>query len=281
MTVHASIALLAAESAISEGGTPETLPGALKEMPTYAIARDAFLLSLPSGLRFHYRQGRGVTVSRPKGVSPLEVSLFLNGSVYGAIAWINGFVPLHASGVVHGGTVHAFTGPSGAGKSTLAAALSAHGLPLIADDVLVLDLSDPDAVACLPGHKQLKLWRDAVTLTGMVPGERVREDLDKFYIAPVAGFHAAPMPLAQLFFLEEQARSGPIFAPVTGSERMTLLRAAFYRPHFCAAIVDRRDLFGPLARIAAQTRLIRFDRPRRKEVFAEGVEAMAATVRAA
>ncbi len=278
---HRSIALLTAESATREGATPDTLPNALKEMPTYAIARDAFLLKLPSGLNFHYEQGKGVTVSRPDSVSDMEVALFLNGSVYGAIAWINGLIPLHASGVVHDGRVHAFTGHSGAGKSTLAAALGARGLPLLADDVLVLDMADSQDIICLPGHKQLKLWGDAVKMTGHEAGAQVREDLDKFYIAPAAGFHGEPLPLSHLYFLNDRAKADAAFSPVTGTERFTLARAAFYRPHFCAAIADNRDLFGTLSRLAQQVSIARFDRPRRKEVFDDGVDVMAAVIRAA
>lgn len=146
MTAHQSIALLAAESAIRDGAVPETLPDPLRETPTYVLTRDAFILRLPSGLKFLYRKGQAVVVERPDTVSEMDVTAFLNGSVYGAIVWLNGMVPLHASGVVHNGRVHAFTGHSGAGKSTLASALAAHDMPLMADDVLVLDMSDPSAV---------------------------------------------------------------------------------------------------------------------------------------
>lgn len=279
MNVHQSIALLAAESAAREGPTPQTLPGALREVPTFAIARDAFLLRLPSGLTFHYRQGDGVTWSRPDSVSDLEISLFLNGSVYGAIAWINGFVPLHASGVVFDGKVHAFTGHSGAGKSTLAAALSDNGLPLLADDVLVLDLTDPEALMCLPGHKQLKLWGDALGLTGLRAEHRVRDNLEKFYATPSGGFHSEPLPLARLFLLGNNSRSAPVFSPVSGASRLSLLRTALYRPRFCAALIEGPGLFALLSRIAAAITMTRFDRPHRKELFAEGVSAMAATIR--
>lgn len=279
MPQPASLALLAAESTVREGDVPKTIPGTLKEMPTFAIARDAFLLRLPSGLRFHYRQGNGVTYARPDHVTDPEVSLFLNGSVYGAIAWINGLVPLHASAVVHDGRAHAFSAHSGAGKSTLAAALGARGFPLLADDVLVLDLSDPGQVMCLPGHKQLKLWHDAVALTGAAPGAQVRPDLDKYYTAPPGGHHPAPVPLSDLYFLEDNAKSGCNVAPVSGTASFTLARTAFYRPHFCAAVTDSRDLFAILSRIATQVRIARFDRPRRKELFEEGVSAMVGAIR--
>lgn len=270
---------LAAESALSEGDTPQTLQGALKQAPTYAIARDAFLLKLPSGLAFHYQQGKGVTVSRPPHVTDAEVALFFNGSVYGAIAWINGFVPLHASAIVHDGRVHAFTGHSGAGKSTLVAALGGAGFTHFCDDVLVLDMRDPNAILCLPGHKKMKLWRDALALTGHERGEQVRGDLDKYFVAPTGETAATPLPLTHLYFLEEATRSGPKLTPFSGIDRFTRGQAAFYRPHFCAAISENQDLFPILSRIGSTVKMAKFDRAKRKEEFAAGIAFMANAIR--
>jgi hypothetical protein len=273
------IRLLAAECETREGAIPAAIPGALRETHTFAISRDAFLLRLPNGLKFHYEKGKGVTVSRPLDMADPEVTLFLNGSVYGAIAWINGLVPLHASAVAHDGRVYAFTGHSGEGKSTLAAALGGKGLPLFADDVLVLDLSAPAEITCLPGHKQLKLWGDAIDLTGLVAGEQVRPGITKFYSDPKAGAAAEALPLGTLFFLESAARSEPRIEAISGIERFSLAREAFYRPQFCSVITENRVLFGIFSRLATQIAMKRFDRPRRKELFAAGVGLVAETIK--
>lgn len=280
MTALKSMALLAAESAIREGAVPDTLPDPLRETPTYVLTRDAFLLRLPSGLKFHYRKGDGVVVERPATVSEMDITAFLNGSVYGAIVWLNGLVPLHASGVVHKGRVHAFTGHSGAGKSTLASALAGHDMPLMSDDVLVLDLSDPAAVICLPGHKQVKLWPDAVELTDAGVIGRVRRDVEKLYVTPAAGYYPEPLPLAELFFLDATSKTDVEFNPVTGAMRFTLAQAAFFRPLFCNILGGGGALFQVLSRISSQVAIARFDRPRNKTLFADGVAAMAAHIRA-
>jgi hypothetical protein len=269
------IDLLATESALHEGATPQTLPDALKHAPTYAIARDAFLLKLPSGLAFHYQRGKGVTVSRPSQVTDAEVALFFNGSVYGAIAWLNGYVPLHASAIVHDGEVHAFTGHSGAGKSTLIAALGSKGFTHFSDDVLVLDFRNPGQIMCQPGHKQMKLWHDALALTGHERGEQVRGDLDKYFVDPAGEMASEPMPLTHLYFLEESTRSGPKLTPLMGIDRFTHGRAAFYRPHFCAALSENEDLFGILARIGGNVAMAKFNRTKRKEEFSAGIDFIA------
>ncbi len=275
----ASAALLSQESEIREGSPPDRLPGAIQRRPTYEISADSFLLRVPNGLVLHYRKGEGVTASRPADVAASDIPLFLKGSVYGAIAWINGFIPLHASAVVHDGAVHALSAPSGYGKSTLAAALGARGLTLFADDVLVLDLSDPSRIICLPGHKQLKLWDDAIALTGTERGEAVRKNLRKYYAASPYAAAGNPLPLGQITFLRSQARHPEPPVAMKGADRLGFLLSAFYRRHFCAAIIDHRSTFSALARIGASVPMSVFDRPFDKTVFEQGVDLMTRAIR--
>lgn len=69
---------------------------------------------------------------------------------------IRGVHLLHASAIVAGGAVVAFTGPSGAGKSTLAAAAArSKRWRRVADDILPVRLAE--ASRALPAFPQLKL----------------------------------------------------------------------------------------------------------------------------
>jgi hypothetical protein len=278
MSATDAMSLLAREARVREGPVPPSLAGTLSEAATYAIARDAFLLRLPNGLSYHYERGKGVAVSRPEAVSEDEVALFLNGSVYGAIAWINGFVPLHAASVVYGVGVHAFSGPSQIGKSTLAARLGTRGLPLFCDDVLVLDLGNPDIIMCVPGHRQSKLWNDALFLTGAEAGQRVRQSMDKYYAAPPGGVWGTPLPLHRLNILEFRAREQARFHALKGAERFARVSSSFYRPHFGAALLDKRALFDIVDRISRQVRLSLFDRPKDKAMFEDGVSLVAEAI---
>jgi hypothetical protein len=279
MTIAAGMARLQAETGLCEGGVPASLPGALTMTPTYEISPDAFLLRLPTGLAFHYRRGAGTVYARPVGMADGEVRLFFDGSVYGAIAWLNGLVPLHASAISHDGGVYAFTGISGEGKSTLVAALAERGLSICSDDVLVLDLSDPDAVMAVPGHKRLKLWADALTLTGRRPDEAVRPGLDKFYVADRLPFDAAPLPIRRLYVLESVVNADPGIAPITGADRFTALRSAYYRPQFCSAIAEQAGYFATAARLSAAIAMSRFNRSRMTADFATGISMIEADIR--
>jgi len=253
--------MLQQETRVTYGTAPRTLLGEPLAEMAWHMQGDCFLLRATGEHYFFYRKGEGVTVERGPGADVSEESLWLNGSVYAAIASMNGLLPIHASAVAHNGRVFAFTGPAGAGKSTLVAALSGRGLPMFCDDTLVLDLSDPDTITCLPGHKRLKLKPDAVALTGATPQEAVSKTVDKVYALPAGGDVGTARPLGELIFLEEGP--DPAITPITGSQRLVRLQDDHQTTHLFAGArqFDRAAQFAHLSRLARQIAMARFVRP--------------------
>jgi len=236
---------------------------------------DSFLLHTAEGLRYFYRKGDGITISREPSADASAEQLWLHGSVYSAVASINGLLPIHASAVAFDGKVFAFTGPSGSGKSTLIAALGQRGLPMFCDDTLILDLSDPHAIVCLPGHKRLKLTPDALELTGAQRAEKVGADIDKYYARPIAGDVTTSLPLARLLFLE---RGNDLsIERLTGSERFVRTQDEHYTTELFAIArnFDRASNFAHRVRLAQQIEMCRFVRPWERDQFDRSV-AMAA-----
>jgi hypothetical protein len=275
----AAIALLEREAALRPGEVPAQLGGREVLPGRYRIAPGEFLLRTDTGLGFHYRRGAGVTLAQTRDAAPGEIELWHHGSVYAAVAAINGLMPLHASAVAHDGRVFAFSGPSGAGKSTMAAGLGRLGLPLFCDDTLLLEISDPYEVWCLPGHKRLKLTEEALTLTGATGRETVGAMIDKRYAEPPRGTIAEPLPLAELIYLED----GPdcAFRPILGGERIARLNDDHYTAEFYA-IAQTLDLparFARFAQLAPQIAMTAFVRPFDAARFDASVSAAAARLR--
>ncbi|HKX91510.1 MAG TPA: hypothetical protein VJM15_03695 [Sphingomicrobium sp.] len=262
---------MARETRVTFGPVPHTLLGEPLGEMSWQMLGDQFVMRGEGDHYFHYRKGHGITTERGEQFDLSEESLWLNGSVYAAIASLNGFLPIHASAVAHNDQVFAFTGPAGAGKSTVVAALGKRGLPMFCDDTLVLDLSDPDQIHCLPGHKRLKLRPDAVELTGATPQEKVSKTVDKHYALPAAGDVRAVLPLGQLLFLENGSRLA--IEPLTGSERFVMLQDDHQTAHLFAGArrFDRKAQFEHLARLARQIEMARFVRPYDVARFDEGV----------
>lgn len=276
---HPGPALLAAEASVHYGPVPRALGGHPMPPGSMLLMGDAFLLRTRSGYGYFYRKGEAVLVERDPGADPVEEGLWLNGSVYAAIAAINGFLPFHASAVAWQGQVYAFSGLSGAGKSTLVAALGQHGLPLFCDDTLVLDVSDPHNVLCLPGHKRLKLSAEALALTAAQSQEKVAPTIEKFYAMPAAGTVNAVLPLARMSFLE----AGDVieFAPITGAQRLARLNDDHYTAELYAwaqsdGLAAR---FARSARVAGQISMQRLTRPFDPACFAEVTAAVAQQIK--
>lgn len=264
--------LLAAETRWKLGAVPRELDGISVAPGLRLIAGGRFLLRCESGLGYFYEPGRGITIERPDGAELEEEELWLKGSVYAGVASLNGFLPIHASAVAHGGQVIAFTGPTGAGKSTLAAGLGQRALPLFCDDTLLIDLSDPRHLVCMPGHKRLKLLDDALALTGAAAAGPVGADTGKMYARSAAGDVAAALPLGALVFLEEGPR--PALIEVTGAERFARLEDDHYTQAIFleATRPSRAALFALRARLAQSIKMARLVRPRSSTGFAASLD---------
>lgn len=266
------MALMQQETRRHYGPVPRELGGCQVEPGFRMFADGCFLMRCESGYGYLYTPGAGITIERPDDADPDEEYLWLNGSVYAAIASLNGLYPVHASAVAHDGHVIAFTGPGGAGKSTLVAALGQRGLPMFCDDTLLLDLSDPSRLMALPGHKRLKLTAHGLSLTGTCAEQPVGADTGKSYVRPPAGDLREPLPLAWLVFLEE----GPQvqWEPICGAERFKRLDDDHHTRglYLDAQRLSRTQLFSLQGRIASQVRMARLIRPRWESEFSASVD---------
>ncbi len=264
---------------LRRGRVPADLDDATHRTVTFAISKSAFLLRIPNGLSYYYRKGEGVVFDAPDDVGEAEVRLFADGSVYGAVAWLNGLVPLHASAIATDSGVWAFSAPSGEGKSTLASALGRRGWPVFSDDVLVVDRDRPDGLIALPGHRRVKLWRDAVALTGVKPGEAVRNGLKKYYAEDGLEFADAAMPLRRLVILSSVSNEPPGVRPLEGFERFGPIQAALYRSQFLTGFSDPGRYFEITSHLAARLPVIRFNRRRDRGAFDDQLAAIEQVIR--
>lgn len=271
---------------IEAGPVPESLGDAATKRASYEVEPGRLLLRVPNGLVFCVEGGTTVTYQRPDSVTDREVLLFLLGSAWGALCYQRNLLPLHASGIIHHGDVYAFTGESGAGKSTLCAALSHRGHPFFADDVLVIDPASLDtAPVCYAGQKDLKLWADALALTGAEKKTAVRdkEGFEKFYADPDAYADTTKGNLRELYLLtslNEKLDNDPISVqPIKGVLSARKMWDAVYRRAFANDIVGQKTLFEWLALLVQHVDVYRFDRPMNRAQFDAGADFMSDRIR--
>ena len=189
-------------------------------------------------------------------------------------------LPLHASGIVcNDGGIHAFSGDSGAGKSTLTTALSKRGHAFFSDDVLIIDPENMGAKnSCYAGQKDLKLWKDALELTGASGGELISDDksYNKFYANPAQYSDLTVGTLKSLYILSQSDISldRPAFTieALNGGQALKALTYAVYLQYLGELIVGRKTIFEWMVRLAENTKIYKFERPFEKKSFDKSVE---------
>jgi len=261
--------LLRTAMKVQKGEMPELSGDILFDQDGMLLTSDAFIFSTPRGVVFHYRRGGAVTFEFNEGASKEEFELFLWGTVYGAVAWLNGLVPLHASAVVMNGQCIGFAAQSGGGKSTVAAALTVQGHALVCDDTLVLAPSKGGMMA-IPDGKPMKLWADMIerldlgasTPIAAVPGK---------HFAQVSNRTSNAQKLDHLVFLEEGSKLE--IERVRGSAKLNLLSVALYREELHLALHDHDFHAKMMLGMADSLEIWRLHRPMNRETFEADMEA--------
>src|SRR5215217_4148981 len=134
-----------------------------------------------------------------------DTATYLLGPVMGFVMLLRGVVCLHAGAVAIGNQAIALLGPAGSGKSTTAAAFSALGYSILAEDVVTLD-DRGDHFLVRPGYPCIRLWPPAVkALYGSETHlPRLTPNWDKCYLDLSERFHGEPLPLAAIYHLGER-----------------------------------------------------------------------------
>ena len=134
----------------------------------------------------------------------------------GFVLLLRGLVCLHASAIVVDGAAIALVGPAGAGKSTTAAAFSARGFSVLAEDVVTLDdarEARTDRAARFfvrPAYPCIRLWpASAATLYGSHTAlPPLTPNWDKCYLdltQQSGQFENTPRPLAAIYLFAERS----------------------------------------------------------------------------
>lgn len=184
------------------GAAPPALDRSTPTPLAWARRGDACLF-YPDVAVYHVIDGHRIVVEPAAGADERVVRLFLLGPALAVLLHQRGLLVLHASSVSIDGRAIAFAAEKGEGKSTLAAALHARGHPLVADDVLAIDLNCKDTVRVFPGFPQLKLAPDSASQLSATPHELplIHPELDKRAGRADRGFTREPVTLDRIFIL--------------------------------------------------------------------------------
>lgn len=170
----------------------------------HATPDEAFL-SWRGVADFVVRGGREIVFQASKDLEASWLRQALLGAVIGVLLHQRGLLVLHASAIEMDGNAFAIVGLKGQGKSTTAAGLHQRGYELIADDIVAIDMTNPESPLVLPGIPQIKLWPDSVAAFKMNPScmSLLHSELEKLAQRVTVVSEQLPRPLKSLYILDQ------------------------------------------------------------------------------
>jgi hypothetical protein len=159
--------------------------------------------------------------------------------------------------------VVAFLANSGQGKSTLAAHFAQRGFRVLADDVCLVDATQPGSAMVIPTAPWLKLWRNSLESLGRgAEGlDRVFSDDDKYRL-PLAPA-LTPEPISKLVFLEADDLAAVItqIEELSRVQAVPLLMNLTHHAYLLEATGQQEENFLRCGRVLSQARAYRLVRP--------------------
>lgn len=155
-----------------------------------AMTDGGLVLRAPGWAEFAVHPSGRIEVFTRPGAPEMAIKAFIIGPILAAVAYLRGWICLHASAVAVEDRAMLFCGDSGAGKSTLAAHLACRGHRVLCDDTSIIATGWRRS-RVLAADRSVKLRPD--TLARM---REIRSDLESERISgpssPRAKFHLGP-----------------------------------------------------------------------------------------
>jgi hypothetical protein len=245
------------------GSVPDELLDSVEVDPDCFTTPSQYFLRIPGIARYLVSHGAEIVVDPEPAALALNVRAYLLGSIFAVLCQQRGLLPLHASAVSYRGGVVAFIGRSGQGKSSLAAHLAQRGLPVVSDDICLIEATQAQSMV-IPTAPWLKLWRSSLENLGkQAEGlERVFSEDDKYRL-PIADERASE-PIHTLMFLEGDAVSSADalrIEAVSPVETVPLLMSLIHQAYLLQATGQMQESFLRCSRVSSQAKAYRLIRP--------------------
>jgi len=217
-----------------------------------AMGPDRIIFQVEQAGRILIENGRRVVFDAFPAADHDRIRIEFIGTTQAMIWYQRGYLPLHASALLVGDSAIAVGAHSHSGKSVIAAALAKRGYPLVADDMMVLDLSESPPLV-LPGYQKLRLWHDACEELGFM-GDRIANAHfrpGKFIVATNAAPAELPVPLTDVFILSGQRGDRFTAEPLGRVQAVQYLLAATHWFDAARALNRQEQVFSAINAVAA------------------------------
>jgi hypothetical protein len=222
---------------------------------------DEFLFSNDI-VNLHIKNGKTIFFQPNNNASDQEIRLYILGTGMGVILHQRGLLPIHGSSIAHNGYAYIFSGISTSGKSTLAAAFALKGYKVLADDISVVKKDNNGIFMVHPGIPHIKIWNDVQSVLNFPEvTERVRPQLEKYFITHQIEFYNEPLPLAAICVLNIKRDKGFKYSKITGVNKFNSLRNNTFRIRILDSSGQTEAHFQTVSQLANSIDLYNIYRP--------------------
>jgi hypothetical protein len=223
-----------------------------------ASGPDKIVFQVEKAGRILIENGRRVVFDAFPAADDDRVRIEFIGTTQSMLWYQRGYLPLHASALLVGERAIAVGARSHSGKSVIAAALNKLGCPLVADDMMVVDLSGQLPMV-LPGYQKLRLWQDACEQLDLVGNIIANAHFrpGKFVLATTAASAHVPVPLTDIFILSGERQDTLDAEPLGRVQSVQYLLAATHMFDAVRAMGRQEQVFSGINAVAANVRVWR------------------------
>lgn len=198
-----------------------------------------------------------ITYEAMDNASLRNISAYLVGSVFAGAMHLKDEFALHAGSMNIGDQTILIAGDSGAGKSSLIAEMLKQDAELVTDDVSVIEMKN-ESPSIMPGHPNIRLWKDAAKATGYSYNEddKIGSVEPKYWIPVLKKYTGKSKEIVKLFVLSEERTDHLQFNQIYGFDKVktirsinalrVLIRALKRQPSFfkqAASLADIMDVY--------------------------------------
>ena len=254
------------------GDVPQRLANPVERNSYYEESSSQILFKYEgeTHARMLVRNDNHVVVQHDSTLAHSWIQGFLLSSGFASLLHKQEVLPLHGSAVQTPRGSVIFVGNSGDGKSTLAAALQQQGYVALADDLAVIRFDGENRPILYPGVQWFKLWQRSLDMLQHDAAQMDEIDWEpsKFFCPMQTHLQNVPTyatdschPLHAIYVLDPQPNATVSIVPLTGMEKLKLIRRHVYKTH--PSQIDRNadKIFRLAHQIAQQTQISWLRRP--------------------
>jgi hypothetical protein len=204
-----------------------------------------------------------ITIEILEGVEMSEVRIFVLSSMLGALAHMQGFLPLHASGVVVNGKAILFCGKSGLGKSTLCAALYQKGYDFVTDNLAAIFIDEHGKPMVHPSYSHFRLWEDSLKKLGEFSNDiiKMRDAVEKYNLILEDQLQEGAIPLHKIYHLNHRFENKITIEPMKGRQKADIIVNETFRIKLLNGLGRHEHYFNLLNQICSKTEVAKIYRP--------------------